>query len=205
MKNIPLALGVLFWFSTVTFGIYELAAYSNAPCPEPKAPETWPADASIVRNAGKDTLLLFAHPKCPCTRATMGELAILLTRAPDRCTTTVLFYAPDSGGEDWLDTDLWRDAKNIPGVRVVADRGGVEARRFHVETSGEALVYDKNGSLVFSGGITASRGHAGDNPGRESIEQWLLKGRRLSPDNPVFGCSLLTPCGEQNTNNQISR
>ena len=50
-------------------------------------------------------------------------------------------------------------ASAIPGVIVTPDVGGRIAARLGAKTSGHVLVYDENGVLKFSGGITAARGH----------------------------------------------
>jgi len=93
--------------------------------------------------------------------------------------------------EDWEQTDLWRRAAVIPGVDLTRDDDGAEARRFGAATSGQTVVYDGDGHLLFSGGITAARGHEGDNAGRSAIVS-LLASRGAEPTStPVFGCSLL--------------
>jgi hypothetical protein len=51
------------------------------------------------------------------------------------------------------------------------------------------VLYNAAGALLFSGGITAARGHEGDNAGREMVLAHLAAndaGRRA----PVFGCPL---------------
>ncbi len=79
---------------------------------------------------------------------------------------------------------------NIPGVKVMTDEDGVEATRFRSLTSGQAMLYDSNNRLVFSGGITASLGHAGDNQGRSAILAWLTTGAANTNHTAVFGCPL---------------
>jgi hypothetical protein len=74
---------------------------------------------------------------------------------------------------------------------VIRDQGGVEARRFDVEGSGHVLLYAPSGKLLFSGGITPSRGHEGDNAGRSAIVSLILRGHAPVDHTPVFGCSLL--------------
>src|SRR5207244_3426685 len=129
-------------------------------------------------------------PQCPCSRATIGELALIMARHP-KVDAYVLFYAPESEANGWVRTDLWRDAARIPGVRIVEDRAGVEIRRFGASTSGQALLYDSRGKLLFNGGITSSRGHSGPNDGRESIVSWIEGDTAPRSRTPVFGCSLL--------------
>ena len=102
----------------------------------------------------------------------------------------VLFIQPEGVSENWVQTDLWRTAAAIPGVTVSVDLEGLEARRFQAATSGQTLVYDVHGGLMFQGGITLARGHAGDNPGRDAIESLLKQKNTLSTTAPVFGCAL---------------
>jgi len=66
----------------------------------------------------------------------------------------------------------------------------VEARRFGVETSGQTLLYDAGGRLIFSGGITGSRGHAGDNAGEAALVALLTSGQADRRATSVFGCPL---------------
>jgi hypothetical protein len=133
---------------------------------------------------------MFAHPHCPCTRASLGELEVLLTHFPSQLNSYVVFLKPTGTAANWEKTDLWRKASSIPGVRVYTDDAGIEAHRFQSETSGQTLLYDRGGRLLFQGGITLSRGHAGDNPGRSAIEELLREGHSNQVKTPVFGCSL---------------
>jgi hypothetical protein len=103
---------------------------------------------------------------------------------------TVLFYAPSTMPSGWTKTDLRESAAAIPGVRVLDDLDGSTARRFGVHTSGQTLLYDVSRHLVFNGGITASRGHSGDNDGRDAISRLLHGETPRSRGTPVFGCAL---------------
>ena len=97
------------------------------------------ARESVGDAAARDrsTLLVFAHPRCPCSRATIGELARIMAVDQGRVSATVFFYAPSTEAPDWDRTDLWRDASGIPGVRAAEDRDGSAARRFGAFTSGK--------------------------------------------------------------------
>jgi hypothetical protein len=117
----------------------------------------------------------------------MGELSRIATRCADLVDIHVVLYAPSDVSPEWSETDLWRSATNIPHVRVSSDKGGVVCERFCVETSGHVLLYDADGQVVFSGGITGSRGHAGDNNGRTLIELFLLDQDELNQDEKVAG------------------
>ncbi len=102
-----------------------------------------------------------------------------------------LFVKPADFGEAWEKSDLWSSAADIPGVSVATDDKGVEARRFGSKTSGQVALYGAEGELLFSGGITGSRGHSGDNEGRTAILSLLATGKTERAKTPVFGCPLV--------------
>ena len=134
-----------------------LWAYDNAPGENATAPRTWPARHGAGPSHRQPTLVLLAHPQCSCTRASLAELAEALARATIRPKTYVLFLKPDGFSDEWAESDLWRTAAALPDVTVVRDDDGTEARRFGVSTSGQTLLYDKAGALLFS---AASQAHA---------------------------------------------
>jgi hypothetical protein len=153
-------------------------------------PRAWPAASRVRPAPGLATLVMLAHPQCPCTRASLRELELLMARLNGRLTAQVLFYRPEHAPADWASSDLWETASRIPGVSTGWDWAGAEARRFGGATSGHVVVYDAPGRLIFSGGITASRGHSGDNAGRSAIVSALLYGVSERTSTPIFGCSL---------------
>jgi len=138
-------------------------------------------------------LLVFAHPRCPCTRATLAELGKLMTHQQGQVSVTVLFVTPRDPGAGWGPNGLWAAAEAIPGVRARADAGGEEAARFGAATSGQAALYGRDGALRFSGGITGSRGHEGDNPGLSALTEALGPAGGRGTNAPVYGCPLFDP------------
>jgi hypothetical protein len=189
-KLLLIAAGTI-WFLTVGAGVAVLWNYENTPgATAAAAPDQWPENSHIQRATNRATLVMMVHPHCPCTRASVGELARLMAQAQGRVTAYVLFAKPPNLSKDWEQTDLWETATAIPGVSVMRDDDGVEARRFHAATSGQTMLYDKNGNLLFSGGITGARGHEGDNAGRSAIVSLLTTGEADDWNTPVFGCAL---------------
>jgi hypothetical protein len=150
----------------------------------------WPAASRIPHDGGRPTLVMVAHPRCACTRASVGELAGLMQRLRGRMSAHVLFVRPAGVPAGWEETDTWRAARRIPGVAVWKDEGGVEAARFAARTSGQVLLYDPAGRLVFSGGITPIRGHLGESVGQKRIVSLVTTGRAESATSRVFGCAL---------------
>lgn len=113
-----------------------------------------------------------------------------MAQAQGRVIAYVLFLKPTGSSADWEKTDLWQSAARIPGVNVVADDNGIESRHFHAATSGQTALYDIDGHLLFSGGITSARGHSGDNAGRSAIVSLLNTGDVDRKETAVFGCPL---------------
>jgi len=155
-------------------------------------PARWPAASVIDRPARGGALLVFVHPYCSCTVATLHEIASLSAGRNSQNgppSTTVLFYRPKNSG--WIPGNLWKEAeREIPGARQIWDDDGREAKRFGARTSGYAVLYNANGGLLFKGGVTGSRGHEGDNLGLEQLRASIDTGRPAPRTSLVFGCAL---------------
>jgi hypothetical protein len=140
----------------------------------------------------RPTLLIFLHPRCPCSRASLDELAIILDRCGDRVSAHAVVFRPRPDRGDWLPSPVDAALAEIPGLVVHPDRGD-EARIFGVATSGHVLLFDTRGDLIFSGGITPGRGERWDSAGRAALLGRIMGERGEGPEPPVFGCSLRTP------------
>ncbi|PYQ45511.1 MAG: RedB protein [Acidobacteria bacterium] len=182
---------IVAWLASVLGGFVWLSAYKATPGPTAgESPSRWPVDSRIPRDPDRATLILFAHPHCPCTRASVSELARLMGRLPGRLSARVMFLRPSDVHEGWEHTDLWQTVSTIPGAAAFRDDDGVEAARFGAATSGFTVVYDAQGNLLFRGGLTASRGHEGDSFGQRRVVSLLTTGAADRSDSPVFGCAL---------------
>jgi len=179
------------WLGLSVLGFLLLVDYDTTPGAGARAPRHWASTALIEPLAGKCTLVMFAHPHCPCTRASIAELSVLMTRCQDKVHAIVLFLKPGGFPPGWEKTDLWYEASRIPGVTVTTDEDGAASRQFAAVTSGQTFVYSTAGSLLFSGGITASRGHAGDNEGLETAVAAIAAGTPAPGPALVFGCPLI--------------
>jgi hypothetical protein len=179
---------LVLWTVGVGGGLHTLWSYENAAGPSADAPARWPETSRLPRPDGRPVLILALHPQCPCSRATVAELARLVAHTAAPFAIEALVVAPPGFEEALIHSKLWDEATVIPGVHVVRDTGA-EARRFGARVSGQVLAYDGAGRLQFNGGITGSRGHEGDNAGRAAVEA-LLAGRPHSLSSFVFGCLL---------------
>jgi len=189
-----LIVAVALWVLAVAIGIGILGKYSATPGRPAAPPLDWPASARLERGNGRATLVMFVHPHCPCSRASLEELAKVMAHTVGKLDANVFFYLPSSEASTWGRTDLWRTAHAIPGVRTFEDRDAIVARSFGAFTSGQTLLYSPGGRLLFKGGITAFRGHSGDNDGRSAVIALLqdenVRENALPLVTRVFGCSL---------------
>jgi len=198
MKTSSIILTVLgsLWILAVIVGTFVLMKYEYTPGIASRPGNKWPSDSQIPLSKDRSTLIMFAHPHCPCTRASIAELAKLIAHCKIQPEAHVLFISPKSMPFEWEKTDLWRSAKLIPGVSVSSDIDGIEADRFNSLTSGQTMIYSEKGNLTFSGGITGARGQEGDNPGLNSAKLALQLQPLKNQTAIVFGCPLISPNGK---------
>ena len=187
------------WICSVIAGIVLLAKYGSAPGAAAGPPRSWPATPGLPCQSSRPSLVMFVHPKCPCSRASINELARLTARCRDRMDLTALFVVPPGCPPDWHKSALWENANAIPGLRVVVDQGGRLAAAFGITTSGHCLVYDAGENLIFSGGITTGRGHEGDSPGQAIVTGIALHSAvNGSPECATYGCPLMVKAHQTN-------
>jgi hypothetical protein len=205
-----LLLAVAIWSLLAGACWYSLAAYGlKTDGPVRRNSNAWPADSELTRSSGCPRLLVFVHPKCPCSQATITELhkALTAARSADfaRPQVTIVASIPTDAHEHhyWRRTPLLTRAEQLlPAAEVVLDSGGAEAGRFGAHTSGTALLFDRDGRRLYAGGVTAARGHEGANAGADALAR-LLRGEPGGDPLPPLGCPLVSAaaleCGEQCT------
>ena len=187
------------WICSVVAGTMLLARYSSSPGSAAGPPRSWPVIPGLPRQSSRPSLVMFVHPMCPCSRASINELARLTARCRDRMDLTALFVVPPGCPPDWYKSALWENANAIPGLRVIDDQGGRLASAFGVTTSGHCLVYDAEENLIFSGGITPGRGHEGDSLGQAIVTEIAVHSAVSgSHECATYGCPLMVKVYQTN-------
>jgi hypothetical protein len=184
---------ITLWLSVVAVGMGSIAVYSTRPGSRGATSPGWPQSSVLTPHRVRPTLVMIAHPRCTCTRASLQELELILSRTQGRLHSYILFLHPKGEQKKWFKTDLWKMANRLEGATVRLDENGREAAKFGAKTSGHVFLYSEAGKLMFSGGITAFRGHGGANAGREAIISLANSRSADNPTNPVFGCSIFDP------------
>ncbi len=190
------------WLLAIAAGWWFLDDYAysvNVPLDGGLA-EHWPTQTTIARQPGNSTLLLFLHPKCPCSSATLTELDRLLAwlkqssvRLPQ---LVVVSTVPHSADGSWFETATTQCAQLLPNADLFIDEGGREAARFGATTSGLVMLFDASGARQFAGGVTVSRGHEGPNIGCDCLAEILRGEATQYSELPAFGCRLCLPDDE---------
>ena len=188
--NFSLVLAGALWLFAIGIGLIKIYDYEFTPGPQGTLSSQWPTASSIKKPNDMFQFIMVVHPHCPCSRASMGELEKIMAHNQGKVNTYVLFVRPKQFDKTWVMTDLYQQALRIPGVQVIIDDEGRLAELFGATTSGQTFLYDKTGNLIFTGGITESRGHAGDNVGSDTVNA-LINHRLVSVHKTkFFGCSI---------------
>lgn len=199
--------GTVFGWLVMTVGtMAAFWSYEATPGERAHVAASAPAASSVILTPGRKSLLVFIHPKCACTKATLSELQTIWNGLTPEITPacTFILRQPAQPGNAWRETDIERACREFIGTQFIDDYAGAEAKRFGVTTSGTCLLYDEEGQLLFAGGITASRGHIGPAASQELLREQLASSNGAptagdaqthSDDDrcPVFGCPLFSP------------
>lgn len=191
---------VICWLIVVGTGFAALLQYKATPGEANQTtsePSHFPESVSLQRHADRPTLLMFAHPCCPCTTASLRELTAILAECPQLQPATVIFTLPPRAPDEWSNAPIVELARQTRGIQVLMDDEAQLTTKFGVQTSGHVLFYDAAGTKQFSGGITALRGHEGWSAGRGAIVALCRNLPCERQTTPVFGCSLLAPAARR--------
>lgn len=183
-------IGIAIWIAALGAGFFWLWRYTYTPGRAADAKADWPAETRVRRDTHRPTLVLTLSPGCPCSQATLAELARIVARAPDRAAIRAIVDGSGTRDTPLDQTRLWQTLKTIPGVESLVDPDGREAAAFGGYVSGQTFLYDASGHLQFSGGLTAARGHEGANDGVDAVVAMLTAGRTPIDRTPVYGCVL---------------
>lgn len=198
LKTVAAGALALCWLGSIGAAANVFWNYEGTPGVSLPAPRRFPAQATITHKIPlalhRDTVLLFLHPHCPCSRATLHELRRIHDAIHQPSAIDILFVKPPGAGARWCHTALWRRAKSFKWAAVKRDNHGRLAKLFDARTSGQLCLYNPEGVLLFSGGITGARGHRGPNAGMASVVRLINSAPeshwRPAASAPVFGCSL---------------
>lgn len=183
-----LVLGLV-WTAAVLYGLVLLWEFNLKAGPEVATEARWPVGSELAGPEGNPKLVVFLHPQCPCSRATVDELAVVLARVDRKLDVDAVFVS--GSGDRIEESGLWNQVRALPGVQARVDVNDREAGLFSAATSGDAFLYDGKGVLKYRGGLTPARGHQGDSFGVDAVVGIVNEGGgEKLVTGPVYGCAL---------------
>lgn len=185
--RIATAAGAL-WLGLILGWSGFLTAHQFRPGNASTLQHAWPPGSRLHPRPDALTAVLFAHPECPCFSATLTETERLQTLLREPLQLFVVFETDPAF--DLFASRHFRRVSAWKNATIVHEADNREVALFGAQTSGQVLIFDKDRRLLFSGGITGSRAHEGDNP---NLERAVAAARSRAPKvvlTPVYGCSL---------------
>ena len=178
------------WAVVVALGFGAIEAYERRPGAAGSVPAAWPPASALGFAWGRPHVVMAVHPRCPCSRASLEVLAEMTGRLRGPSTVRLLVFRPEGSAPGWAGESFAKAAGQVLGAELADDPGGREAARFGLATSGAVAAFDASGVLKFSGGLTATRGRAGDSEGAEAVSAVLRGDEPARRAAVVFGCGL---------------
>lgn len=139
-------------------------------------------------NPDQLSVLVFIHPECPCTPASLRTLSRLV----DECTADfdLQILVASYGDTNSLQSTNARLAEAIPKATVQPDPNGTIAQSLDAHVSGTICVVAPNNNLLYLGGLTNSRGCETIGPHFQIIKQVIQNRWSAAVTTSVYGCDL---------------
>lgn len=199
---------IIAWLIALVPGVRYLLTYEYTPGKMEAAPVSWPSRVPFEGDASLPTLVVVLHPRCSCSKATLTELEEAASGFNHPYNALMLIYQPRGEKYNWQHVITYREAQQALHAKVVMDDDGELAAGFGALTSGEVLYYSASDPLstkketprrlLFSGGVTGSRGMVGENAGVEALKtavngtpRYQRIGKTIV-STAVYGCGFAT-------------
>ncbi|MDA8792481.1 hypothetical protein N9N67_04500 [Bacteriovoracaceae bacterium] len=183
---------ICIWSIGIISGLVITYEYSLGSGEKSQLKSSWPNESSLKFNPGKYNLVMFLHPECTCSKASLFHFKEILSEIKhDNLDSKIIFTMPKEKEKEWINSALVKEVKEAGSIQLIFDQSSEEFKRFDAKTSGQAFLFSPSKDLLFNGGITDSRGHIGYNQGEDFIINTLNKRGLASKDVDVFGCDNL--------------
>jgi len=185
---------MVLWIASLGLALSLLARHHGAEGNPGATPAAWPSAEPRLAPDGLE-IMLFVHPRCPCTVRSIDAAASLrhmLEARGVQCGVRTVIRTPAVAGED---DEAWRDSPTVGRLarlgphRRQFDPGGSIADRWGAITSGHVAIFDASGRRLLDGGLNPARAHAEDPAVLRAIADRLTAGLPVAA-RPVFGCRI---------------
>ena len=135
--------GIAVWLTSTAVGFGLWQEYEATPGAAPAA-------SQVLAATEHPRVVVYLHPRCPCSRATLDELALVLEQHRD-AEVEIVFVRPPGVEAGWELGELWDRASALSGVRIRVDMDGTEAKAAGAATSGTVIYSNEAGRSALSG------------------------------------------------------
>ncbi len=147
------------------------------------------ADFDTTKNA-KTTLYVLVGPTCPATAPYVDRLAALEAAYIPKGIDFVYVYPNKGPGESAADKAKYHKDKKFTAA-LLNDEGAAFTKKLAAMKTGEALIVDKDGKVVYRGGIDDNRDNAAKVKSKhiaQALDE-ILAGKAVSKasNHDVFG------------------
>jgi hypothetical protein len=98
------------WLLVVGLGLLLLLQYSYRPGEVGAVPDRRPGQTRLRFVERRPNLIMFLHPKCLCSRASVREFEEIVARCRELVQGRIVFVQPSDVSAEWVKTDLWDTA-----------------------------------------------------------------------------------------------
>src|SRR5207245_7080753 len=103
--SFPTMIAWSIWLGMTVTATLLMASHISSPGQAGSPPLNWPETTRLPQDKSRPTLIMFVHPRCPCSRASVGELALLMAHCQGRVNVYIVVFRPAISTDDWALTD----------------------------------------------------------------------------------------------------
>src|SRR4051794_21997027 len=101
------------WAGVLGAGLYYLNSYEARAGAAAGVSARWPAEGPALASEGV-TIVVFLHPECPCSRATVASLDQIMAHGGGHVRAYVVGVMEEGAPSDWEKSGLLKRAGEIP-------------------------------------------------------------------------------------------
>ena len=187
---------ILIWCIWVGLNTQSMLRFDFESQAKSNPPAKLPVFKQGVGDAKLPSIFLILHPRCPCSNVSLEAFSHILERVKGRVNATIVFVKPSADlNDEWVQSKLWKSAKEIKTAELLVDEKGAIAKTFDAQISGQVLLYDEHGQLRYSGGLNEARGQQPSGVAEERLVSMInkkiaAKDANVSKGLPALGCPL---------------
>lgn len=190
-KKIIISVIISIWVGSIIWSTKAMLIFQFTPGKMGKVFNDFPQKSKLVLDQTLPTLILFLHPKCTCSKASVEEIKIIKSSIKKEFKLIAVVQTASLKLTDELEK-LKEELSTLPHSTIVNDSYSFETNLFSVKTSGQIYIYSSFGELIYTGGSTSSRGTSSPSELRRTIASILETNKKPHQliTKSIYGCEM---------------